>query len=43
MFSIKKDADLLHECGYLKIDNNRIWLEFKEYEWNRMKNTQIIL
>ena len=30
MFLIKNDVDLLTECGYLKNDNNRLWLEFKK-------------
>ena len=29
MFLIKNDVDLLTECGFLKIDNNRLCLEFK--------------
>ena len=29
MFSIKNDVDLINECGYLKNDVNRLYLEFK--------------
>ena len=31
MFAIKNDAALLHECGFLKDDNNRLRLEFKNF------------
>ena len=29
MFSIKNDADLLNECGFLKSDFNSLCLEYK--------------
>ena len=29
MFLIKNDADFVRECGFLKNDNNRLCLDFK--------------
>ena len=30
LFLIKKDVDILHECGFVKNDNNCVCLEFKK-------------
>ena len=39
MFLIKNDDDLLGECGFLKNDINRLRLELKKFDLNKMKIT----
>ena len=30
MFSVKNDVDLLHDCGFLKVDLNHLIKNFKD-------------
>ena len=42
LFLIENDVDLLTEIGLLKHDINRVCVEFKNFQMNKMKITLII-